>query len=395
MSANHKVLIVGGGSAGITIAARLRRSDSDLDIAIVEPSDTHYYQPLWTLVGGGVMPKEVTARPEQDLIPEGVTWIQDRVAEFLPADNAVVLKGGDRISYEWLVVAPGIQIDWDRIKGLKEALGQGGVCSNYAYATVDSTWKALQEFQGGNAIFTYPNTPIKCGGAPQKIMWLSQHYFERRDLLDKTQVVFASAGAKIFGVEKYALTLRRLVEERSIDTRWHHDLVEVRGDTREAVFQDTETGEEHVIEYDLLHVTPPMSPPDVVKSSPLADDKGWVDVDKFSLQHIRYPNVFSLGDASSLPTSKTGAAVRKQAPVLVENLLAQMAGLPPKAQYDGYTSCPIVTGYGRLILAEFDYDGQPCETFPFDQSKERRSMYWLKKNLLPPMYWKGMLKGRL
>lgn len=397
MENHHKIVIIGGGTGGISVAARLSRALERPDIAIVEPADKHYYQPLWTLVGGGAATKEETVRDEADLIPAGATWIRERAAAFDPERNTVKTAEGRTLRYDHLVVAAGIQLDWDKVDGLPDALGHGGVCSNYAYTTVDSTWKAIRELDRGTAIFTFPNTPVKCGGAPQKIMWLAEHHFRRRGVRDGIDVVFASAGAKIFAVPKYAATLDRLVRERNIITRFHHNLIAVRPRSREAVFTRSEPGgapEEVVMKYDLLHVTPPMSAPDFIKQSPLANSSGWVEVDKHTLQHARYPNVWSLGDASSLPTSKTGAAIRKQAPVLVENLLAHMAGRPLTAAYDGYTSCPLVTGYGRLVLAEFDYEGKPRETFPFDQSKERRSMYLLKKYALPQMYWHGMMRGR-
>lgn len=396
MDSHHEIVIIGGGTGGISVAARLSRALKRPDIAILEPSEKHYYQPLWTLVGGGAALKESTVRDEAELIPPGATWIRDAAAGFDPERNLVVTAGGRRIGYDFLVVAPGIQIDWGRIEGLPEALGHDGVCSNYSYETVDSTWRFIRELKQGTAIFTNPNTPVKCGGAPQKILWLAEHHFRRTGVRDAIDVVFASAGAKIFAVAKYAATLERLVRERGVTTRFHHNLVAVRPASREAVFMRSEPGkaaEEVVMRYDLLHVTPPMSAPDFIKRSPLAGAGGWVHVDKFTLQHARYPNVFGLGDASSLPTSKTGAAIRKQAPVLVENLLALRAGQPLAAVYDGYTSCPLVTGYGRLVLAEFDYDGNPKETFPFDQAKERRSMYLLKKYALPQLYWHGMMRG--
>ena len=389
----HQFVIVGGGTGGIAVAARLARALPNPDICILEPSEKHYYQPLWTLVGGGAATREETVRDEADLIPKGATWIRDYVEAFHPEENAVTTRGGEVIAYDHLIVAPGIQIDWDAIDGLRAALGQGGVCSNYAYEFVDSTWAALRATTSGNAIFTNPNTPVKCGGAPQKIMWLAEHHFRRAGVRDQVNVVFATAGAKIFGVEKYAKTLSRLAQERKVDLRFRHNLVAVRAASKEAVFQHLDSGETVVLPYTMLHVTPPMSAPDFLKRSPLANQAGWVDVDKHSLQHVRYPNVWSLGDASSLPTSKTGAAIRKQAPVLVKNLLAALAGGKGDASYDGYTSCPLVTGYGRLVLAEFDYDGKPAETFPFDQSKERLSMYLMKKHLLPQMYWHGMMRG--
>ncbi len=392
---HHQVVIVGGGTGGITVAAQLARQVSGLDIAIIEPSEKHYYQPLWTLVGGGVYPKEVTERNEADYIPANTKWIRDAVTEFYPDENYVMTRGGVKVSYDYLVVAPGIQIDWDQVKGLKESIGKDGVCSNYAYEYVDKTWEFIKNFKGGHAVFTQPNTPIKCGGAPQKIVYLAEDYFRKSGVRDKTKITFALNTDSIFGVKKYADTLNKVLERKKIETMYKHNLIEVRPDSKEAVFENLDTGEEVAVKYDLLHVTPPMSSPDFIKESPLADQGGWVDVDQHTLQHKKYDNVFSLGDASNLPTSKTGAAIRKQAPVLVKNLIAVMNGSPASAKYDGYTSCPLVTGYNSLVLAEFDYDKNPQETFPFDQSKERYSMYLLKKYLLPLFYWKGMLKGKM
>lgn len=392
---HHRVVIVGGGTAGITVAARLLRVIKGIDVAIIEPSDWHYYQPLWTLVGGGVFPKETTKRPEAAVIPPGVKWIQDAATEFYPEDNSLLTQQQKKVSYDYLIVAPGIQLNWGQIKGLEECIGQNGVCSNYAYDFVQTTWENIRNFQGGTAIFTQPDTPVKCGGAPQKIMYLAEDRFRRNGLRAKTQVTFATATPSIFAVKKYADSLRHIVATRGIETRYQHNLVEIRGEAKEAVFENLGTGEQVVLTYDLLHVTPPMSAPDFIKKSPLANEGGWVDVDQHTLQHTRYPNIFGLGDASSLPTSKTGAAIRKQAPVVTENLHSIMRNQMPHATYDGYTSCPLVTGYGKLILAEFDYDLQPKETFPFDQSEERCSMYLLKAYGLPWLYWQAMLKGRV
>lgn len=391
------IVILGGGTGGLSVAARLAAQLPPGSVAIVEPSEVHYYQPLWTLVGGGVFPKEITARPQIDYVPDGAVWIRDRVVELVPDQHQVVTAGGERLGYEQLVVALGIQLDWHAIDGLPAALGQGGVVSNYRYDLVDSTWQALQALDSGDAIFTFPSTPVKCAGAPQKIMYLADDHLRRRGVRDRVAVRFRSAGKGIFGVERYARALRKIVADRGIDAGFRTELVAVRADRREAVFRGLDDGREQVLPYQLLHVVPPQSAPDLVKQSPLAsaDPLGWVDVDKFTLRHVRYPDVWSLGDCSSLPTSRTGAAIRKQAPVLVDNLLAVRAGDEPRARYDGYASCPLVTGYGKLILAEFDYDGRPAESFPFDQSQERYSMWALKAYGLPEMYWNGMLRGRM
>jgi len=390
----YKVLIVGGGTAGITVAAQLKKRLKAGEIAIVEPSTKHYYQPLWTLVGGGIFPKERSEREEKDYIPDGVEWIQARVTEFYPEKNAVLTDKHGEIGYEYLVVCPGIQINWHLVKGLKESLGKNGVCSNYAYETVESTWENIRNLNEGIAVFTQPNTPIKCGGGPQKIAYLAEDYFRLNGRRDRIVVKFISGMPSIFSVKKYADALMKHCQQTGIETLFKHNLVEIRPEKKEAIFINLDTQQELVQPYDMIHVTPPMGPPDFIKNSPLADSAGWVDVNKSSLQHNKYKNVFGLGDASSLPTSKTGAAIRKQAPVLVKNLLSLMKGEALTASYDGYTSCPLVTGYDSLILAEFDYDLNPRETFPFDQSKERYSMFLLKKYVLPPLYWHGMLRGR-
>ncbi len=395
MSERHDVVIIGGGTAGITVAAQLLQQDAAPKVTIVEPSKTHDYQPIWTLVGGGVFPREISRRAMADVIPRGATWIRDRVTAFNPEKNEVVTEGGKQLAYNELIVAPGIQLNWDAVKGLPDAINKGGVCSNYGYDKVSYTWETIQAFQGGNAVFTFPATPIKCAGAPQKIMWLAEETFRRRGIREQANVIYASATAGIFGVPKYAQALNKLVEARNVQTHYSKNLVEVRPDTREAVFHNVNGAEELVLKYDMMHVTPPQSAPDFVRKSALADAAGWVDVDKHTLQHNKYSNVFSLGDASSLPCSKTGAAVRRQAPVLVENVIAFRASKPMLGHYDGYASCPLVTGYGKVILAEFGYDGVIMETFPFDQAQERYSMYALKAYGLPNLYWHGMLQGRM
>lgn len=390
---HYQILILGGGTAGITVAAQLRRKLTTYDVAIVEPSAKHYYQPLWTLVGAGVFPKEQSERAESAFIPRGADWIRESVAEFHPDQNFVVTQEGRKIGYEFLVVGLGIQIDWSKIPGLQEGLGRQQICSNYSYKHVDYTWECVRNFQGGTALFTMPNTAIKCGGAPQKIMYLADDHFRRSGVRKQSHIIFASAQGSLFAVEKYRKTLEKVAQRKAIDLRFKHNLVELKPDTKEAIFEHLDTHERTSIAFDMIHVAPPMSAPDVIRTSPLANAAGWMDVDKHTLQHPRFPNVFPIGDCSGLPTSKTGAAIRKQAPVLVQNLVSAIQGRPLNARYNGYTSCPIVTGYGKLVLAEFDYEGKPQETFPFDQSKERLSMYLLKAHALPRLYWDGMLRG--
>jgi sulfide:quinone oxidoreductase len=392
---HHQVVIVGGGTGGISVAARLCRGwFNNPDVAVIEPSEHHFYQPLWTLVGGGAAAREKSVRNESSVMPKKANWIRDSVESFEPEHNFLITRQGKKITYDFLVLSGGIEANWGAIPGLKESLGSNGICSNYSFEHVNYTWQMIETFAGGTAIFTHPLGAIKCGGAPQKICYLAEDHFRRKGVREQSQLVFAVAKPVIFDVKKYADRLMEIVAERKIDVRFNQNLVELRPETKEAVFEHIETGERNVVAYDMIHVTPPMQAPTFLATSPLAGVGGWVDVDRHTLQHSRFDNVFALGDCTSLPTSKTGAAIRKQAPVLVRNLKAVMEGKPLPASYDGYTSCPIVTGYGKLILAEFDYDRKPTETFPFDQSRERWSMWLLKKFLLPPLYWYGMLKGR-
>jgi len=396
----HQVVVVGGGAAGITVAAQLLKTNKQLDVAIIEPREKHYYQPAWTLVGGGVYKAEDTVKDEKDYIPDGATWLKYSVANLDPDNNTVITKEGKLIYYEYLILAPGIQIDWHLIKGLKEAIGQDGVCSNYAYEYAPYTWEAIKNFKGGNAIFTYPSTPVKCGGAPLKIMYLADDAFRNQRVRNQSKVMFCTAKGAIFSVKEFAQTLLGVVERKQIDVAYKHNLKEIQADTKTAVFDvSTDSGvSEIAIQYDLIHVTPPMSAPEFIKQSKLAvldgATQGWVDVNKYTLQHNVYPNVFSLGDAASLPTSKTAAAVRKQAPVVVHNLLALMNSKNLAQEYNGYTCCPITTGYGKVVLAEFGYDNELCPTFPIDPTKERYIMWLLKKYGFPYIYWNRMLKGQ-
>lgn len=400
---NHfQILIIGGGNAGIALSAQLLRKDGKLDIAIVEPSEKHYYQPAWTLVGGGVYKQSDTERAEASVVPSKVAWIHDAAASFEPENNTLVTASGKRYTYDYLVVAPGIQLDWNKIKGLEGNLGKYGITSNFSYQTAPYTFELISSLKKGKALFTNPNTPIKCGGAPQKAMYLSSDYWRKHGVLGDVQVHFYSAGGVLFGIKEYRETLEKVVARYGIQTHFLHNLVEIKAQEKVAIFdvyKDGKVVDQVHDNYDMIHITPPQSAPDFIKNSPLAvpgNPLGWVDVDKFTFQHVRYSNIYSLGDASSTPNAKTGAAVRKQVPVLVEQLVSQIYHQKPSPeQYHGYGSCPLITGYGKLVMAEFDYDNKRVETFPFDQSKERLSMYLLKTQVLPRLYWNFILKGMM
>jgi sulfide:quinone oxidoreductase len=396
---HYTILIVGGGNAGISVAARLLKERKNLNIAIIDPAENHYYQPAWTLVGGGTFDINDTVKKEASVIPAGAKWIKDAVVSFQPDQNQLTTKSGGSYSYDYLVVAPGIQLNWHWVKGLPETLGRNGVTSNYSFEYAPYTFQCIQSMQPGmTAMFTSPSTALKCGGAPQKITYLAADYFRKHGMKGKVTVDFSTAGKVVFGIKKYAVELQKVVDRLGVEMHYRHDLIAVNGEKKLATFKVTdENGNTSEItkHFDMLHVTPPQSAPDFIAGSSLANDKGWVDVNRHTLQHARYENIFGIGDATSTPNGKTGAAIRKQAPVLVQNLLNLKEGKELTAKYNGYTSCPIVVGYGKLILAEFDYENKPQETFPFDQSKPRWTMWVLKKYILPWLYWHKILKGTI
>ena len=418
---HYQILIIGGGTAGITIAAQLKRKDSRLQIAIIEPSEKHYYQPAWTLVGAGAFDFEDTEKNEADFIPKGVDWIKDKATGIDPDRNEVSTESSGTFTYDYLIPVPGLVMSPELLPGLPEAMDKGVVCSNYT--DPKHTWEVLQNFKGGNAVFTQPTTPIKCGGAPQKIMYMAEDYFRKKGIRDKTNVLFATPGTVIFGVPAFAKTLNRIIQERDIIFKPFFAPVRIDAENQEIFFKYIKPGdsnysingnnplgeeltheeEEIRIHYDMLHLAPPQTAPKFVQESKVSiqegPGKGWIDVDIHTMQHLRYPNIFSIGDVANLPTAKTGAAIRKQAPVLVENLLKLIKeGKVGGESYNGYSSCPIVTGYGKMLLCEFKYDNvqdsDPLITKFVDTTKEQYSMWLLKKYGLPFMYWNLMLKGR-
>ena len=394
-----KIIVLGGGNAGLSVAAQLLKKDSSLQISIIDPSSKHYYQPAWTLVGAGIFDINKTVRNEADYIPKGTSWIKDAVVSFLPDENKVVCSSGKSYEYDAIIVCPGIQLDWGKIKGFKETLGKNEVSCNYSFDMAPYTWELIKNFKGGTAIFTNPVSPVKCGGAPHKIMYLACDYWRKQGILDKCNVHYLSGASVIFGIKAYADTLSEVVKKDNIKPHFGVNVVEIDGNNK-TVFYEEKNPEgipvKKEMKFDICHAVPPQSAPDFIKNSPLSDPKnpyGYVEVNMSTLQHSRYDNIFALGDCTNAPCSKTGAAIRKQAPVVVQNVLAVLANRPMTGEYTGYSACPIPTQYGKLMLAEFDYSNKPTMTFPFDQAKPRWSMWILKTKILPWLYWNKILKG--
>ncbi len=415
------------------VAAQLKKRSPALDIGLVEPSETHYYQPAWTLVGANTYDFDKTARKMSSVMPNGVSWIKDYAERFDPGKNRVFTKGGKELTYDFLVVCPGLRMAPELVEGLTESMDRGVVCSNYT--DPQHTWELLKDFKGGTALFTMPTTPIKCGGAPQKIMYLADEHFSRTGVRDKTDIIFAIPGGVIFAVKRIADTLMKVVDKKDINVRFFHKLVKVDPDEKIAWYEiekdlsaggcvvmsddssktldkdiqynykdvkvDQENGR-YGIHFDFMHLAPPQAAPKFIAESPLATGDGWLAVNDKTLQHLKFENIFGLGDCAQLPTAKTGAAIRKQVPVVVANILQLIAkkDLANKT-YDGYSSCPLVTGYGKMVLAEFDYSKEfkpdpKLSQFPFflkDSSQEHWRLWILKKYVLPYLYWNKMLKG--
>ncbi|WP_304145237.1 FAD/NAD(P)-binding oxidoreductase [Mesoflavibacter zeaxanthinifaciens] len=418
MKSHYQILVIGGGTGGIMTAANLLTKNKSLDIGIIEPADWHYYQPAWTLVGAGTYDFDKTKRPMSSVMPSGADWIKDYATAFKPEENTVETKENGAITYDFLIVSPGLVMDTSIIEGLTESLGKGVVCSNYT--DPKHTWDVLKNFKGGNAVFTQPTTPIKCGGAPQKIAYLAADYFKKNGLKNKTNVVFATPGSVIFGVKEIRESLMQVISRYGIHFKPFYAPIKIDGENQIVTFKGVGTGEnkcvinednelreimfgESIIEmpFDMLHLAPPQTAPKFVKDSPLVNEAGWLDVDKHTLQHNKYANIFGLGDVAALPTAKTGAAIRKQVPVVTDNIIQLIAhSKKGNKSYNGYSSCPLVTGYGKMILAEFDYDKNfipdpKLKQMLVDNSeKEHWRLWMLKKYGLPYLYWNKMMKGK-
>lgn len=425
-----KVVIIGGGTGGIMTAAQFLKK-GNVQVTLLEPAKFHYYQPAWTLVGADAYDYEKTKRSMESVMPKGVNWIKEYAEKFDPKNNIVETRKGTKIKYDYLVISPGLKIDCSLVEGLTEAMDKGVVCSNYT--NPKHTLNVLKNFKGGTALFTQPATPIKCGGAPQKIMYLAEEFYKKSGVREKTDIVFATPGSVIFGVKPIAKTLMEVVNKKDINLRFHHKLVKVEADKQIAWYEITkdpkaggceimqdksaQINDESInfnskdiklkyndglygIHFDMMHLAPPQTAPDFIKNSELSNEAGWLEVDHGTLQSTKYDNIFGLGDCAALPTAKTGAAIRKQVPIVVENIsrLINNESLSSK-EYNGYSSCPLVTGYGKMVLAEFDYEGNFTpdpklkRMLISDSSKEHRRLWWLKKYILPRLYWNKMLKG--
>ncbi|MFT5571833.1 MAG: sulfide:quinone oxidoreductase [Cryomorphaceae bacterium] len=396
---SFQVVIVGAGSAGIATASSLLKRSPNASIALIDSSEDHYYQPGWTMVGGGIFDAPSTHRKTAELIPSKTTWIKDSVSDFEPENNKVVLGNGSSVSYDQLVVAPGLKLNWAGVEGLQETLGKNGVTSNYRYDLAPYTWELVKKMKSGKAIFTQPGMPIKCAGAPQKALYLSGSEWLDQGVLSDINIEFYNAGGVLFGVPEYVPALQSYIDKYGAQMKYMHNLVKIDGESKTAWFSNANDESDDLVEtqFDFIHVCPPQCSLDFIRDSVLSDDAGWLDVDPSSLQHKQYPNIWGAGDVMNTGNAKTMAAARKQAPVVAQNISNALNSIAPSSSYDGYGSCPLTVEKGKIVLAEFCYGAKVKPTFPSwvnDGTKPTRRAWWLKANILPSVYWNLMLKGR-
>ncbi|MFK8068978.1 MAG: TIGR01244 family sulfur transferase [Gammaproteobacteria bacterium] len=397
---SYDVVVVGAGSGGIAVSSSLLKRNPSLRIAIVDPSTEHFYQPGWTMVGGGIFDANTTRKETRNLIPNGVKWIQQSVTEFSPENNKVQLSDNSELYYHQLVVSPGLKLNWSGIEGLEETLGKNGVTSNYRYDLAPYTWQLVQNLRSGKALFTQPPMPIKCAASPQKALYLSADHWHKKGLINDIDINFHNAGGVLFGVEAYVPALMSYMQKYQTNIHFMQTLTKVDGEQKKAWFKSKdEEGNDQITtsDFDMIHVCPPQCAPDFIRESELSDDAGWLDVDQNTLQHKKYANIWGLGDVMNTPNAKTMAAVRKQAPVVAQNISDTMLSKKPGAGYDGYGSCPLTVEAGKIVLAEFAYGGKLAPTFPewvIDGTKPTKLAWILKSKILPAIYWHGMLKGR-
>lgn len=430
-----KIVIVGGGLAGVSTAARLKSMAASLDITIIEPNlKSVSYQPGNTFVGAGLYQKSDILYNTMDFLPKDITFINDKVIDFYPDNNQVITTKKEVISYDFLVITAGVVLDFEKIKGLEELqeiytvdestkiddfFKDTMVSTVYNVNSAEQTWQNMQtiieEAKSGkklNAIFTHPNTAIKCGGAPKKMMYLMNARLEEANARKNVEMTFYANSSKMFAVKEYEDAIIKQYEKRDMKWNLNHNLVEINLKDKVATFdkfwqekgeydkdlEEYEMVEKHEyvdVPYDFMHLTPPMKAPKEIAKSDVASSSGWIPVNQETLQHVKYPNIFSLGDIAAISLGKTGGSVRKQYKIAANNIISAIKNEELTDKYDGYTVCPIITDIGKVMLAEFDWSMKPTPSVPLDPTKERYIWWLLKAYLLKPMTQYGMLSGKI
>ncbi len=397
MERAHEVAIIGGGNAGVSLAARLKRYGVK-DIALIEPKEHHLYQPLFSHIAGGRAEVKEAVRSQESVTPKGVAWIKDKAVKVDAKANSVTLESGSTVSYGHLVVCPGLQYNWDAVPGLAEAVYSPYGSSHYEFELAPKLWTLLSSLTSGTVIFTMPAGPVKCAGASQKPMYLACDYWREQGVLENIRVVMVQPYPTVFGVPEVDLELDRKIAEYGIELRTNSELVAVNNADRTATIRNITDHTSEDLPYDVLNAVPPQSAPDWLKATDLpaeGDQGGFVEVDTETLRHPRYPNVWSLGDAVGTSNSKAGGALRQQTKVLAKNLVSARKGEPLRAKYNGYSVCPFTVSRNTVVFAEFDDRYKPMPTIPKVPTwKESRLAWWVDRDMFPQVYWHLILKGR-
>lgn len=404
LKSSARIVIAGAGAAGLAAAARLAARLDGAKITLIDARKEHLYQPGYTLVAAGIKPQDyVVVGRTADFVPRGVELLEESVAEFDPEGNRVVTSSGKTINYDYLIVTTGLKLDYDALEGMDVSrIGKDGLGSVYhSPAAAAATWALVDDFthRGGVGVFCRPATEMKCAGAPLKHTFITEDYFRRRGTRGKAELIYHAHNKALFSVPIVSEKVRMLFRERGIKTRYDHVLTGIDIGRRIAVFTTPQGKVEQP--YDFINVIPPMRAPDPVRFSPLAWQTGdfaadgWMEVDRATLRHKRFPNVFGVGDVAGVPKGKTAASVKWQVPVAVDHLLADLAGGKSEQRYEGYTSCPLITRLGRAMLVEFDYENNLVPSFPGVVAPlEELWVTWVMKTMALKPTYVAMLRGR-
>lgn len=396
LSPETRIVVIGGGNAGLSIAGRLHNARTG-KVTVIEPRERHVYAPLQSHIAGGTARASRAVRPQADVIPPGVRWLRDEVFTVDPAARRVHLVSGGRLDYDQLVVAAGLRLEWEAIPGLPEAMARPEGVSNYDLDLAAKASGVLRDLRRGTVVFTQPPEPASCGAAAQKPLYLACDWWRSLGVLDDIRVVLVLPDPVPFGIPDIDRELHRVLDGYGVEVRYSREVRSVDATSRTLTIGHGE--DEETLSYDVLHAVPPQRAPEWIAGSGLADagdPHGLVDVDPETLRHRRYPDVWSLGDSARVATRPSGGAIRPQAKVLAKNLRAALRGAAPSARYDGYSVVPFTVSRGTVVFAEFDRWGRPRPTIPFwrSLSRERRSTWIADRRILPWVYWHLILRGR-
>ncbi|MDI9932281.1 FAD-dependent oxidoreductase [Rhodococcus sp. IEGM 1354] len=392
----YDVLIIGGGNAGISAAARLLKKGVS-DVAVIEPKQVHTYKPLLSYVGAGQAPLTEAERTQRSVIPEGCVWLEDSVVSVDPAARSVRCASGIEYGYRDLVLGQGLIADEAALPGVHAALGFSGVASNYL-DRAERTWQSVRDLPAGShAVFTVPRPPVGCTGTTFKPLFLAAAHWKRTGRLPTVDITLVVDRTNLLGVPDLDPRLAGHLRDLGVRVLMDTAVTALEPESNRITVTD-HAGVDERIDYDMLHLVPPFRGPLWVQESGLAGEQqhGVVDIDSRTMRHRRHPEVWAAGDGAAIDTDSSGGALRKQISVLVDNLVASRSG-GEMSSYDGYTVAPIAVEARTLIAAEFDRTGALASSLPsfLDPVKPRRSAWAFDRYGLPQSYWHMILAGRL